>query len=320
VFHAESKCCTYHPTLPNFLVGRILRDDDPDPAAVAGRETVRRRLASGVGVTPLGIAAPPWFMERYEDDDRRAFGRDVELRCPHYLHEAGGLCGIWRNRSAVCATWFCRYERGARGHASWRAIERALHTAERDLAMWCVVQRELGDRALEHLFPPPPTDGTSQPPGLPQREDGTFAPEVRAAIWGPWVDREAEFFQACAGLLDGMTWNDVERACGPEVAVRARLAAAAFRRLATDPMDEPLVPGRFEVVEETDAAVLAVGYSKYDPLRLPKKLLNVLPRFDGRPAREVAAEIARTEGLRLGPALIRRLADQEVLRPRPPGS
>ncbi len=30
VFAAETKCCTYVPEVPNFLVGRIL--DDPDPA------------------------------------------------------------------------------------------------------------------------------------------------------------------------------------------------------------------------------------------------------------------------------------------------
>jgi hypothetical protein len=28
-FHPETKCCTYIPALPNFLVGRIVEDDDP---------------------------------------------------------------------------------------------------------------------------------------------------------------------------------------------------------------------------------------------------------------------------------------------------
>src|SRR5947209_14647397 len=44
-FDPRTKCCTYIPQLPNFLVGRILADDDP--AFAAGRATVEARLRTG---------------------------------------------------------------------------------------------------------------------------------------------------------------------------------------------------------------------------------------------------------------------------------
>src|SRR5215813_7928721 len=44
-FNPRTKCCTYLPELPNFLVGRILADSDPQSAA--GRATVEARLQAG---------------------------------------------------------------------------------------------------------------------------------------------------------------------------------------------------------------------------------------------------------------------------------
>src|SRR5262245_26034784 len=52
-FSPETKCCTYLPQLPNFLVGRVLRDDDPD--AATGRATVEKRIDARSGVTPMGL-------------------------------------------------------------------------------------------------------------------------------------------------------------------------------------------------------------------------------------------------------------------------
>ena len=56
-FHRDTKCCTYTPEIPNFLVGRIL--DDPDPALAPGRASVERRIDARIGVTPVGLLRPP---------------------------------------------------------------------------------------------------------------------------------------------------------------------------------------------------------------------------------------------------------------------
>ena len=94
------KCCTYIPVLHNFLVGRVLSDDDP--AAQAGRVTVEKRIAVGVAVTPLGLGTPPVFSLLYNNLSAEAFGRSRNLRCPHYI-EDGGRCGVWRNRNSAAS-------------------------------------------------------------------------------------------------------------------------------------------------------------------------------------------------------------------------
>jgi len=55
-FDPATKCCTYIPSLPNFLIGRIL--DDASPEAAPGRASIERRIDERVGVTPLGMQTP----------------------------------------------------------------------------------------------------------------------------------------------------------------------------------------------------------------------------------------------------------------------
>jgi Fe-S-cluster containining protein len=86
-FRPSLKCCTHHPTLPNFLVGGILASGGEGAALV---------------VELLFPEASRWLKERPS-----GFGRDETCRCPFLLEE--GRCGIWKHRYSVCATWFCQH-------------------------------------------------------------------------------------------------------------------------------------------------------------------------------------------------------------------
>jgi hypothetical protein len=56
LFDAVTKCCTYVPTLVNFLVGLILNDDDP--SAIAGR-TSRRPTEQLCAEVTKAVGRPP---------------------------------------------------------------------------------------------------------------------------------------------------------------------------------------------------------------------------------------------------------------------
>ena len=131
-FDPVIKCCTYLPTLYNFLVGRILADTAPD--AAQGRATVERRIADGVGVTPLGRMQTPAFGVLYKQS-RMSFGKSQTLKCPHYISESGH-CGVWRHRESTCATWFCKHVRGGVAYDFWRddGLHGLLQAVEIDLA------------------------------------------------------------------------------------------------------------------------------------------------------------------------------------------
>lgn len=307
-FHADTKCCTYVPTLPNFRVGAIL--DDPTPEGKHGRESVAARVAAGAGVTPLGVAAPPVVKLVYDHGvtpSDSAFGRTRALRCPHFLEDTGG-CGIWRYREATCATWFCKHERGATGQTFWETMRQLLAAVEHALARWCLLELDPGDEALRRLLDPP----HAHPDGA---EIDGFADPVRyATVWGRWRGREEEFYRACAERVEGLSPEEVARLGGAEVALLAHTLRRARARMEAPVPDRPLKLSPFQRVELGPVTSRVTTYREFDPVEIPTEVLTVLPRLEGRTPRR-ALQIAASAGVRLDADLLRRLLDYEVLVP-----
>ena len=111
-FSAETRCCTAHPNMANFLVGRALGREASRPLIVA-------RLADPEGVKPAGVFWPPAYERAYKQlVDASGYGHDVSMRCPYWV---GGekSCGIWLDRNAMCRAWYCRHDRGELGSIAW---------------------------------------------------------------------------------------------------------------------------------------------------------------------------------------------------------
>jgi hypothetical protein len=130
---------------------------DDAPLGAQSRALLRQRIAARVGVTPLGVGPAPLYTALFEGSGAAqatasVFGRAPLLRCPHYLEREGGLCGMWRHREAQCATWFCRFERGALGKLFWSVLGNLLHAVETSLRTWAAAQAGLDDEALARSF------------------------------------------------------------------------------------------------------------------------------------------------------------------------
>ena len=297
LFDPATKCCTYVPTLPNFLVGLILNDDDP--AAVAGRTSVERRIAAGIGVTPLGLQSDPHYALIYKHAGGELFGRTPGIRCPHYLPADGGQCGIWRYRNAVCATWFCKYERGRVGKRFWDALLLLLTLVERHLGLWAAT--ELGE-PIEGLGP-------------------ALLPYYATALPGPisswsqrWTGRPSEFYRESARLVESLTWTQVRKICGPELALVVGQLHAAYGAMQTDEVTRYLRLGAVGSVARDDGNAAFTGYNPNDMVLLPKPLADALERFDGRRLTDqVRAEIGSEVGTSLDRATVRRLIEFGVL-------
>jgi hypothetical protein len=296
-FDPGTKCCTYLPTLPNFLVGLVLNDDDP--AAVAGRASVERRIAAGIGVTPLGLQSDPHHALIYKHAGGGLFGRVPELRCPHYLPAEGGACGIWRHRNAVCATWFCKFERGRIGERFWDALLHLLTTVERHLGLWAAA-------------------------GLGESIDGlgwALLPYYATTFNGPgsgwterWAGRPEAFYQESARLVQPLTWSQVREIGGPELALVVGHLRAAYGAMQADEVPGYLRLGAVGSAAQVGGNAALTGYNPNDMLLLPTRLADLLDRFDGRrPTDEVRAEIASQLETSLDRATLRRLVDFGVL-------
>jgi hypothetical protein len=308
-FDSTTRCCTYLPDLPNFLVGRILAETDPRLAA--GRRSVQARLGRRVAVTPLGLGKPATYSLLYRNSSD-GFGASHTLRCPHHLED--GSCGIWPHRMSICATWFCKYSRGAVGLRFWRVLQVLLREVEGNLARWCLLRLRLGVRELAHLFPPPdpvPPSRTLDRYQLDQRVD----PKEYAALWGDWAGRESEFFQECGREVARLDWQEVLSICGPEVQISARLVTDAFAALRSRELPARLRVGRFVACRTAPGSTLVVSYNAFDPLRLPGELMEALPFFEGRTVKAALGAIAREKPIQLDLDVVRTLVDFEVLLP-----
>jgi hypothetical protein len=311
-FTRETKCCTYVPTLPNFLVGRIVEDDDP--AMAPGRASVETRIDARLGVTPLGIDRPGVHAVLYQVGLGAAFGRSRTLRCPHYREEAGGACGIWRHRNGVCSTWFCKYSRGATSQRFWHGLEQLLTIVERELARWCLVRLDLDPGLLTRLLPRGGDRGAGGMPTLDGATiDGRIDDATYRAWWGAWLGRERELYRESARLVNRLRWNDVLRIGGASVEALARVLAHAHHGVSATAIPERLTVGQLQTAPVGRDRVLVTTYNPYDPLELPRLLVEVLGYFDGSPTREALARIREERNINVQPSLVRRLVDFGVL-------
>jgi Fe-S-cluster containining protein len=205
-YAASLKCCTYFPDLPNYLIGRTLRDYGGSEGAARLRAAIAGRLT-----TPLGLEANPAYARRYRERHDR-FGRDASLLCPFYDE---GRCTIWNNRNAVCQTFFCRFEQGIQGAQSWKMLTTLLLLAEERLAGEAV--QALAPDALVHLYN---EEGarlrTAQRTVRGQvAEDGAINVAFYTALWGEWQGREEDLFVRCADRVDRLDGADMHRIGGP---------------------------------------------------------------------------------------------------------
>jgi hypothetical protein len=301
-FSPSVKCCTFQPSLPNFLVGAALADPRTSEHA---RAALRRRITERRGATPLYLERTPQE-ERDQEYGKAEYGQDPALLCDYY---EDGLCGIWAHREAVCSTFWCLSDRRAVGMRFHDATKRLLGRVEELLAIWNVralLPKQVG--ALVQLDDRPRRYALGELPGA--RTGDTIGLPTRRRIWGPWVDREEAFYQACAERVAPLSWADVRMIGGDALTASIAAVEAARARL-----DAPLPPvlcsgnvDRVALVGPFGAGTgLATEQVPDDPLVVPNEVADALPLFDGRPVAEVLAAAPAVE------PWLRGLVDQEVL-------
>jgi hypothetical protein len=275
LYRPDTKCCTFHPRLPNYLLGAILSDESAEMAE--GRRRITERIDSRIGTTPLWLRAPAKYDLLYSSA-RRAFGRAESLLCPYYERSAGN-CTVWRYREAVCSTFYCKFVAGADGRAFWVSLKHYLALAEIQLARRAVFQLH-----PDHILSGRYRDEAAASPLTPQDLDGLPPPaEEHAKTWGSWAGRETEFYRKCYEIVRSLDAAELERMMGLDG--QLDLAVLERRREA---VVQPALPKKLRF--NTDATVkwlqdgsVALGaFSENDALALPGEAYALLVMFTGQ--------------------------------------
>jgi Fe-S-cluster containining protein len=301
-FRPNLKCCTYHPTLPNYLVGAVLSAASPD--LTVGKTRIREKIAGRIGVTPEWLAAPRKYLVLLDAARESSFGRSESLLCPYYERETG-RCSVWQNRESVCATFFCKHTAGATGHAFWTALRRYLYHVERSLAGYAAKS----------------VDPSLVEPSLPRhaltREDlEDRAPREYAQTWGAWLGREEVFYVACASRVEAMGREEFSRVVD-DTGGRPLLEAAqvAYEAVSAPTLLPRLVRSRDMRVVPAAGGVGVTTYSRYDSLFLTQDLYDLLGQFTDEPLADVVLRLQREHGVDIPESLLLELQLHGVLTP-----
>lgn len=305
-FHPDTKCCTYYPTTPNFLVGGVFADPSPD--LEEGRKRLRKILATRMGVTPLWMSPPRKYSLISLAARTSSFGRAPSLRCPFYDLESGGRCTIWKYRENVCATYFCKYTSGKPGWDFWQAMKTYLGHVEVMLSNYAV--RTIDPTMKE------PTHPRLQLT-LDDVEDRPPSDEEYASYWGKWVGREEEFYVKCYETVKAIPKDAFRKFVDQEEKGRNLLNAVRVRWdemnnrsvLPANLVKNPKMKDRY-----VDDSVVVTSYNPYDSFKMDRDLFDILAHFKAHESVERNLQRLRDEhGAELEPELLQYLYTHGVL-------
>ena len=115
--------------------------------------------------------------------------------------------------------------------------------------------------------------------------------------------------------MEALSWSDIERICGADATLDARLVRHARAEL--DAVAAPPAMLRLGDIEvgapDDDGCVVVRGYSEYDPLVLPLALVDALRSVDGKPL-EVGLAALRERRIVVEPELLAALVDFEIFK------
>lgn len=189
-FRPDYRCCTYHPRVPNFLLGFAVSDKNSAPRV--------RKLRDEGWMLPEGFQATPhqWadFLADVAED---RFGKSENVLCP-FMEKPSGFCKIYPFRNSVCSTFFCLHDHGDQGRKFWESLQTLVMQVELALGQWALRQAgfdvEAYIRRLDRLGR---NVTTVARPGK-----RTWTEDARRFLWGDDFGRELEIYEACAEAIE----------------------------------------------------------------------------------------------------------------------
>ena len=309
LFNNVTKCCTYHPRLPNYLVGGLL--SDTSAAFAEGRRRMLQRLETRIGVSPWWLNPPP-LKEFLYKQVKSAFGKAESLVCPFFAKESGG-CTIWGYRDAVCSTWFCKYQTGADGHKFWMTAKEYLGFVERVLSRYALLQID-EDFVLDDDSAAYYVDDSLNVEALDNKPEPA---ELYKTLWRDWEGREQEFYVRCFEIVREMNPDQVQSLMGIDGLIKEKDLGRKREASVSADLPDPLRFNEKATAKWLEDGYVALGsYSYYDAVALPEIAFRLLTKFDGKkPLKEVRAQWHKEFETDLSDDIIQTLYRHRVLLP-----
>ena len=188
-YRPDYRCCTYHPRVPNFLLGLALGE----PGGTARLARVRER---GFLMPEAFQPSPGQWVDFLLDVFENRFGQSEKVLCP-FLES--GLCGIYGYRNAVCSTYFCHFDQGEAGEKFWESLQTLVVQVELALGQWALTEVGFDVPAYVARLNDLAAGGDVR---HTVAAGGGWSEAARRAAWGDAFGRELDVYAACAAKIE----------------------------------------------------------------------------------------------------------------------
>ncbi|MCB0391517.1 MAG: hypothetical protein KDD58_09505 [Bdellovibrionales bacterium] len=186
------KCCTYHPFLPNYMVGGIL-DGSKD-----GAKIIKDKIEKKIFVLPLGVL-PSWaYRQEHKFLNANEYGRNKDLLCP-FFNSLEGSCKIWTFRSSVCRSFYCESSWGKEGLKYWELYNEAHHYVEMALTQECLLQFGFEWQEIENQL------DYLEAPAHQLNPLNKLSKKIDEELWQHKIQDKIEFFRDCYNYVSSLS-------------------------------------------------------------------------------------------------------------------
>lgn len=264
-FSKISKCCTYQPNIPNYLVGNILKYGNPE-----GKKLIREYIGNGVGVSPKGLTAGETYKLLYEKGKKFAFGKSEKLICPFYDKEKGN-CNIWNARPAVCSTFFCRHNKGYKGEDFWYAVRKYLLNTEDCLSDYALFKNGIITKLNR--------EDNNHSDLYYYEIDGKKPPDY-IEVWGEFEGREQEFYIQSFELVKNISNKEFKKIAGIKNKLFLEIVAEKYSQMFDDKLPQFLKFNNEANITSLpgDNFIISAGKGSFE---IQKDYLDLLFEFTG---------------------------------------
>ena len=194
-YRPDLKCCTFHPFLPNYLIGALLSDSSATEAHKIFKGKISRREYA----LPIGMVAPIKYQVEFNNRDEHEFGQREDWLCPYYNKEKQN-CNVWRHRGVVCTTYFCKSSYGKLGEQFWEKLSNYIWYVESALLEEALVMMDFSPRQVMTLL-----DYHNRNEGSAAEKKTNFLPEAKAKdLWNGYYDDQEGFYKKTFEIISGL--------------------------------------------------------------------------------------------------------------------
>ena len=262
-FSPKTKCCTFKPIVPNYLVGGILTES---------KTKIHSYVELGKKITPLGYFPSTQELQDYADIIPDKFGIEESVQCE--LLENGN-CSIWQHRNSICSTYFCHYFKGIHGKQFWEDVRDFLQFIEETISSYCGYTLGIPNHYLKQST----TNFFINVQEATQNQSPT-TPLTSADMWGRWENRKADFFIECRRICVELTQEKLMSLNPTMYNIKLKALEDSLQQMRAPKLPSNLILNpQCKIIEFSNEQT----FFYIDRLiKLPSILKDIAPLFDGK--------------------------------------